>query len=310
MKSLKDIPASNNKSASNKQEYNAEINRTNPTAIIIMIDQSTSMSFEDIDYKGEILNYSEIVANMVNQMLNELIGRCTKSEGVRNYFDICVIGYGGKSAIEANILWEDGLEDKDWVSISELKENAKYKKKTVTKLIRGKEKTSEIDVPYWFEAVANYKTPMGDAFRKSYALLNDWIEEHQESYPPVVINITDGMQSDMEAPELKEEAEKIKALRTNDGNVLLLNCHISNSDQSIIFPLSYENDLGDEYSELLYEMSSVMPESYNVDISKMRNDGEVFSNYKGMAYNANMDMLFNLIDIGTSGATQQLNQTV
>ncbi len=308
MKSLKNIKSDELDVDLNDKTYDAQINRTNPTSIIMLIDQSTSMKWNTIEYKGEEKNYSEIVADMVNQTLNELIGRCTKSEGVRNYFDICVLGYGGKSAHTANILWEGSLEGKSWVSISELKENANYQNKTITRVIRGKEKTSEIKVPYWFKAVANYKTPMGDAFSQAYQLLKDWINEHQASYPPVLINITDGMQSDMTDIEMISISNKIQQLNTKDGNVLVLNCHVSNSVGEVIFPVSLKELPSNEYSETLFKMSSVMPKSYNASISNLRSDTEPIEDYKGMAYNASMDALFNIIDIGTSGATQQLNK--
>ncbi len=310
MKSLKYLLPSNWNIKLNENLYNAEINRKNPTAILIMIDQSGSMGFNTHFYEGEEQTYAEIVSKMVNEMLNEVIGRCTKSEGVRDYFNVCVLGYGGKSNTEANILWEDGLRNKDWVSISELKENANYEKRTVVKTIRGKNKVSEIEVPYWFKPVAKHQTPMGDAFNKSHQLLIDWIKAHKNSYPPVVINITDGAQTDYSDDALIETAQKLQALNTTDGNVLVLNIHISGGSNAVIFPLTDIELPNNEYSKRLYEMSSVMPETYNVDISNIRNDKDAFSNYRGMAFNVSMDNLFNLIDIGTSGATKQLNNGV
>ena len=309
MKSLKHLQPANWNIPLNKVMYDAEINRKSPSAILIMIDQSGSMGFEKQIYKGENKTFAQIVADMVNEMLNELIGRCTKSEGVRDYFDICVLGYGGDNDKTANILWKGNLKGKEWVSISDLKKNASYEKRIVIKSIRGKTKTTEMDVPYWFNAVARYSTPMGAAFDKAHQLLSNWIKagKHEGSYPPVVINITDGAQTDYNDTRLIEAAQKIQVLNTKDGNVLVLNCHIAKNSKSVIFPLS-ENELPqDMYAGRLYEMSSVMPQSYATDISKLRNDADIFSGYRGMAFNANMDVLFNLIDIGTSGSTQQLN---
>ena len=310
MKSLKHLQPANWNIPLNKILYDAEINRKIPSAILIMIDQSASMGFENQIYKGEDSTFAQIVADMVNEMLNELIGRCTKSEGVRDYFDICVLGYGGKNNKTANILWEGNLKGKEWVNITELKKNAKYAKRTFAKKIRGKTKTTEMDVPYWFKAVAKYNTPMGSAFDMAHQLISSWIKKgkHENSYPPVVINITDGAQTDYSDTGLIEAAQKVQVLNTRDGHVLVLNCHIATNGNSVIFPTS-ENELpGDKYSKILYEMSSVMPQVFSKDISKLRNDADIFSGYRGMAFNANMDVLFNLIDIGTSGSTQQLNR--
>lgn len=308
MKSLKNLQPANWNIPLNKRLYEAEINRKNPTAILIMIDQSASMDWNTQTYRGEEKTYSQIVADMVNELLNELIGRCTKSEGVRDYFHTCVLEYGGIDDSNAYSLWDGNLKGKDWVSISELKQNARYEKKTVIKTIRGKSKVSEIEMPYWFKPVANYGTPMGAAFTKAYELLKNWIlNGHTASYPPVVINITDGQQTDCIDKELVEITKKIQALNTEDGQILVLNCHISTENKSVIFPLSKDELADNFYAELLYEMSSVMPPVYNSDIAKIRNDTDTFSSYRGMAFNANMDTLFNLIDIGTSGATKQLS---
>jgi hypothetical protein len=51
-----------------------------------------------------------------------------------------------------------------------------------------------------------------------------------------------------------------------------------------------------------------MPASYGIDIANLRKDADVYSNYRGLAFNMNVDSLFNMIDIGTSGGTKQINQ--
>ena len=290
----------------NKEQYSSEINRTNPTAIVIMIDQSGSMGFVDVLYKGELKKYSVVVADMVNQTLNELIGRCTKAEGVRNYFDVCIIGYGANGK-EANVIWEGNLKGQDWVTITDLKTNAKFIDKTVVTKIRGKEKQTVKSVPYWFLPVSNNLTPMGNAFVQVYDLLFNWIDKHQNSYPPTIINITDGMQSDVSDDDLIKITDKIKDLNTKDGHALILNCHISDNKNQVQFPLDEKELLGLSHSSLLYKTASVMPMNYNAEISRLRNDNDIYNNYKGMAFNASMDTLFNLIDIGTTGVTRQLN---
>ncbi len=307
MKSFKHLQPNDWNIPLNRVLYDAEINRNNPTAIVIMIDQSGSMGFSTQKYKGETKSYSEIVAEMVNDLLNELIGRCTKSEGVRDYFDICVLGYGGESNESVEILWEEGLTGEKWVSVSKLKANALYEKRSVSKSIRGIVKIVEEDVPYWFSPVSKYGTPMGGAFQSAYNLIGEWIKTgHENSYPPVVINITDGMQTDVDNEQLIVEAKKIQSLNTKDGHSLVLNCHISGEGEQVLFPLNIEELSDDEYSKRLFEMSSIMPSGYSNDISVIRADADVFQNYRGMAFNANLDTLFNFIDIGTSGSTQRL----
>ena len=69
--------------------YIAEISRSNPACFIFLVDQSGSM--EDKMSSGR--SKAQFVADVLNRTLVNLITRCTKSDGVRNYFEIGVIGY-------------------------------------------------------------------------------------------------------------------------------------------------------------------------------------------------------------------------
>src|SRR4026208_1281762 len=72
--------------------YSAQITRANPTCIILLIDQSGSMSDP---FSGDAARKkSEVVAEVVNHTLHDLVIRCTKTEEVRNYYHIAVLGYG------------------------------------------------------------------------------------------------------------------------------------------------------------------------------------------------------------------------
>jgi hypothetical protein len=71
--------------------YSAEISRDNPTCLLFVIDQSASMSDKMATGKSK----AEFVADVLNKTIYTLVTNCTKADGVRNYFDIGVIGYGG-----------------------------------------------------------------------------------------------------------------------------------------------------------------------------------------------------------------------
>ena len=71
--------------------YTAEISRSQPTAFLFLIDQSGSMD-EKLP-SGE--SKANFVANVLNKTIYQLIIRSTKSDGVRNYFDLGVVAYGG-----------------------------------------------------------------------------------------------------------------------------------------------------------------------------------------------------------------------
>ena len=71
--------------------YSAEISRDNRTAILFVIDQSGSM---DERPEGGRMK-SEFVADVLNKTLYTLVTNCSKADGVRDYFDVGVIGYSG-----------------------------------------------------------------------------------------------------------------------------------------------------------------------------------------------------------------------
>ena len=79
--------------------YIAEISRTNPSCFIFLVDQSASM----VDpIGGEVkVRKADVVADALNRLLTELAIRCAKEEGVRDYFHVAVLGYGGRSAQSA-----------------------------------------------------------------------------------------------------------------------------------------------------------------------------------------------------------------
>ena len=74
--------------------YSAEISRANPGCILFLIDQSGSMS----ERFGDLGPKSQEVSTILNRCLFDLIVRCGREEGVRDYFHVGVIGYGGSGA--------------------------------------------------------------------------------------------------------------------------------------------------------------------------------------------------------------------
>src|SRR5690606_29825528 len=75
-----------------KMAYTAEISRSNPTAFLFLVDQSGSMA----DALPFGASKAQWVADVLNRTLVNLITRCTKAEGVRDYFTVGVLGYGGE----------------------------------------------------------------------------------------------------------------------------------------------------------------------------------------------------------------------
>src|SRR3712207_8256004 len=75
--------------------YTAQITRANPTLIVFLLDQSGSMA-DPFGGEGSGRK-ADFVANAVNHALHDLVIRCTKTEEVRDYYHVSVIGYGGRN---------------------------------------------------------------------------------------------------------------------------------------------------------------------------------------------------------------------
>jgi hypothetical protein len=73
--------------------YTAEISRTSPSCFVFLIDQSGSM--QDPFGGGESTKKkADGVADAINKLLQNLVIKCAKEEGVRDYYHVAVIGYG------------------------------------------------------------------------------------------------------------------------------------------------------------------------------------------------------------------------
>ncbi|PIY12328.1 MAG: hypothetical protein COZ18_02335 [Flexibacter sp. CG_4_10_14_3_um_filter_32_15] len=285
----------------NKKTYSSEIRRSQPTAMVFLIDQSGSMS-ETMEGVGE--SKAVFLARAVNQAMREIISTCTRTEGVRHYMDIVLIGYGGLGdGKTSSVCWQGELEGKTWVSTTELAATPLGSEKvTETKLVHNVSKTQTKTVKYWLSPVASSLTPMGAALEHASLLLTDWIANHPTSYPPTVFNFTDGAQTDCSDDDLVEKAKFLKNLHTEDGNVLLFNCHISTSKKEpIYFPSSRsELPVSDKYAQLMYNLSSDMPEKYAVDVATLRKtDIPTDSVFSAMVYQADDAALVRMLDIGS-----------
>ena len=51
-------------------------------------------------------------------------------------------------------------------------------------------------IPVWLLPFAQYGTPMCAALEVAHRALDSWIAQHATSYPPIVINVSDGAASD------------------------------------------------------------------------------------------------------------------
>ena len=270
--------------------YEAEVSRSNPSAFLFLIDTSGSML--DPFGGGTGRRKAEGVADAINQLLQNLAIKCSKSEGIRDYYEVGVISYGK----DVKPAFAGKLAGKAVAPVSEVANNPARLVERTKKVEDGNGGLvdQKVKSPVWFEPKAAGKTPMCEALRTATQTMSSWVESHPFSYPPVVINITDGESTDGDP---SAEAEGLTELATQDGNVLLFNCHISSSSNpSTLFPDTQEG-LPDQYAKTLYEMSSRLPETIR-DAAK-REGFPVSEDTRGFGFNAELVELIRFLDIGT-----------
>jgi hypothetical protein len=270
--------------------YEAEVSRSNPSAFLFLIDTSGSML--DPFGGGTGRRKAEGVSDAINQLLQNLAIKCSKSEGIRDYYEVGVISYGK----DVKPAFSGKLAGKAVAPMSEVANNPAKLVEKAKKVEDGNGGLVEQKVksPVWFEPKAAGKTPMCEALRTATQTMSSWVESHPFSFPPVVINITDGESTDGDP---MAEAATLTDLSTQDGNVLLFNCHISSStNPSTLFPDTPEG-LPDQYAKTLYEMSSVLPETIR-DAAK-REGFQVSDETRGFGFNAELVELIRFLDIGT-----------
>lgn len=275
--------------------YTAEISRNNPTAFLFAIDRSGSM---DEAMAGGITK-AQCVSDVMNRIFSELIIKCSKSEGIRNYFDIGVIGYDTTLGI-VNPLTGDLA--KEWLNPIRLFETnplrIEERKKKISDGAGGILETS-VKFPIWFEPVAEGGTPMCAALKTGYDVLNYWCATHENAYPPLFVHITDGQSTDGDPEEF---AKNIQQLSTNDGNVLVFNIHLSSKGGNTAFLPSSAYGLPDSYAEKLFRMSSYLPETM-AKFARQGGKTEVSLESRCFAYNVNeLADLVELLEIGTKAA--------
>jgi hypothetical protein len=275
--------------------YSAEISRTNPACILILIDQSKSM---DEPFAGQPDKLkSEGVADAVNRLIQNMVLKCAKIDGVRDYFHVGIIGYGGKLTTGLG----GKLPDEVLVPIGALADKPLRVENRSRLVEDGSGGTIEqnIKFPVWYDPVATGRTLMHAAFEAAELIVSSFILSYPESYPPIILNITDGKPSDANPLPV---ATRLKQLASADGPVMIFNLLLSTEPKPPIYFIDDESLLLDTYSKLLFRMSTALPTKL---LEAARADGFVVNpGARGVVFNADLVAVVRFLDIGTRVTTK------
>lgn len=277
--------------------YSKPITHIHRTAFVLLVDCSTSMR-ERTSFNTMPLSKADAVALVCNFLLDELLERATRGQEVRNYYDIAVLGYADTKVW--SLLPNEG---EDFIPINRL---AKIAPEPVSRCfdqsIDGGTTSAYFTLRPWLTPKAEGNTPMHMALTHAYMLIDKWCEkpENRDSFPPIVFNITDGNATDAQPQELINIANCIKNTKTEDGNTLLINVRLGDmySDTSMIFPSDCTLYDSAERQSTLFNMSSVLPRSFEPYIATIINHKDA-GPYRGLALNASPGELLSILNIGT-----------
>lgn len=269
--------------------YTAEISRSQPTAFLFVIDQSGSMDERMPSGKTK----ADFVADVLNKTIYQLIIRSTKADGVRNYFDLGVLAYGGSGVGSG---FGGSLASSVIHPLSAVEQNP-LRIDTRTKRVddgAGGLVDQTVKFPVWFDSKSSGGTPMCEALRQVAQQLVGWCNTHDRSYPPTVIHVTDGQSTDGDPEQI---ATQLQQISTNDGAALLFNLHIDATEGTgLIFPSS-ESSLPDTHSKLLFRCSSQFPAHL---LKPAQDKGyAVSAESRFFGYRVGIEGIVDFFDIGT-----------
>jgi hypothetical protein len=274
--------------------YAGEISRANPSCFVFLLDQSGSMSDRFGGGEG-VVSKAQFLADVANRTLHDLCLRCSATEEIRNYYDVAVIGYGGS----VGPAFAGALAGRDFVPIADVANNPARIEQRMKKVPDGAGGLVEQGVrfPIWLEPQASGTTPMCEAIRQATALIADWVKRHPTSFPPTVLNITDGESTDGDPSEVGRE---LLRLRTSDGEVLVFNCHVTaQTAAKIEYPASGDS-LPNDNAKALFGFSSPLPQVFRQTASQL--GISLQEGAKAFVFNGDPVSLAQFFEIGTRPA--------
>lgn len=278
--------------------YRQTMGSGHPGCFIILIDQSGSMldSFGQ-GQMGAGLRKCDQVATVVNRVLAELVARSTKNNAVNDRVHLAVLGYRGSAVYDA-IPTVPGL-----VSIQQLAANPVRVEQRMRKEYDGETgQMIEIPTPFqvWVDPVGDGGTPMSTALNRAHDLAAAWAGSFQQCYPPIILNITDGMATDGDP---RPAAANLCSVTTSDGAALLFNCHITDTNQP---EARYPADPAElaqvasqnQFALPLFEASSLIPDTMRTNA--LNNLSMQLAPYaRGFIFNGDMDAVIQMLTFVT-----------
>ena len=271
--------------------YTAPISRPTPSCFLFLLDQSGSMN-ESLSLPGEPpLSRAQALADSINRLLANLVVQNTQGSEVWDRFHVGVILYNGNGASVPPAF--GGLR-----ALSEVAANPLRIETRSQEFFDGAGGIGrrEVRFPIWFDPQAGGGTPMCEALALAQSLLQPWCEAHPDSFPPIVMNITDGESTDGDP---LEGLERLKTCGTRDGSVLVFNALLSNgTGAGAAYPTSSESFPAGPLQSMVTG-TSVIPETMRSRAEAILDGRKLQPGARGVVIQAHILDVIRLLDIGT-----------
>lgn len=259
--------------------YELLMSRSSPGCVIFLLDRSESMNEPFAGVEGTTKKQKS--AEAVNRAIFELVLRSRKGREIVPRCDVGIIGYGAEgpnSAFGSRL-----LKGRELVSITEL-------------AAAPLREPIGAEIPEWITPEAQGGTPMAEAFQLARSWAIRWALTRRGSFPPIVINVTDGEAYDVAAAF--GEALAVQQVMTEDGSALVMNVHVSTHPAPQVVLPDKEDPSWDDFGKLLFQMSSVLPAPL---IASAKFFGfNPARDARGYVCNANADTLLTTLRFGTT----------
>jgi len=276
--------------------YQQTFSRSTPGCIVFLVDRSDSMQQR---WAATGMSLAQGAARAINKILLELCVKSTKEQGgaLRCYFYVGMYGYGYRPSTRGEGVESalpGPLADRGIVPLPELADHpiAVREEPSVDAVaVRSR-------VPAWIDPYHGFRTPMCQAIATAGAHVNDWAGAFPDSFPPIVINITDGMVTDSpyQGADILTWAQRLTTVRTRDGSALLFNIFLSPSPGAGVWFPEHPGNLP-EPGPGLFSISSPMPQPMIDNARSARI--QVAPGARGFVFNADLAMLVRFLEIGT-----------
>src|SRR6266702_1460160 len=289
-------------------QYTQRICRQYPGLFVILLDQSSSMEDPVTDMGCNKAEFATATLNALIYEMTQLAGYLGAGKLKKSAY-LSLLGYNSQAysllpyeIVDLPYLDENPLAHAPLSVDAYDKVTHSYQSKTIN------------DHPIWVVPNCKGRTHMAEAFVKALKIVDRWFHSEpergqaprSESFPPIIINITDAEDNGPSNPV--EIAQAIMKMSTNQGNVLIFNCHFTTEmRQPCIFPTREEDikNLGSHALDMFF-MSSVIPSPLREEATDIMPPGQkILYGARSFVYNSNADTLIKFLRWGTIRRTGQ-----